>query len=279
MGSILFLALVVAVTLTLWNEKHGYHNPGLIPTWRPAIGTTWQIQIDVPLTSINSQARVYDIDLFNNSADTISQLHHIGRRVICYFSAGTYEGWRPDADLFDSSELGTPVPGFPDQRWLDIRSQRVRNIMAARVQLAVEKGCDGIDPDHVNGYSFTNTSFPLTVADGVSYVRYLARLAHGADIAVGLKNSPELINKTLDVLDWGINESCAKSNNCVQYQPFIQAGKPLFHIEYGDNGTVPVLKEACNAPGTHGFSTLIKKSELSYWSMICPFGDPVYSID
>ena len=46
---------------------------------------------------------------------------------------------------------------------MDIRSTVVRNIMTARMDLAVSKGCDGIEPDNVDGYE-SNTGFPITAA-------------------------------------------------------------------------------------------------------------------
>lgn len=52
--------------------------------------------IDVPL---------YDIDL-ENSADTIAQLHRSGRKVICYFSAGSWEKFRADESLFIPESMG-----------------------------------------------------------------------------------------------------------------------------------------------------------------------------
>jgi len=147
--------------------------------------------------------------------------------------------------------------------------------MTDRIDVSLSKGCDAVDPDNMDGYS-VDTSFPLTVADGIDYMRFLANYAHVANIAIGLKNAPELINGTLDVIDWQLNESCAMYNECQKFQPFIEAGKPVFHIEYATGANVSLLNQACNAPGTHGFSTMLKKSELDSWSMSCPFGDALY---
>ena len=59
---------------------------------------------------------MYDIDLFDVPRTTIDQLHADGRIVICYFSAGSYEDWRPDADAFGSNLLGQPL-GDWDGEW------------------------------------------------------------------------------------------------------------------------------------------------------------------
>lgn len=43
---------------------------------------------------------VLDIDLFDNDKKKIESLKKDGHHIVCYFSAGTYEDWRPDAEEF-----------------------------------------------------------------------------------------------------------------------------------------------------------------------------------
>lgn len=128
------------------------------------MGERWQIVLQ-PGFSVASAATeavanvtVFDIDLYSatdNGKDaegTIGKLHALGKKVICYFSAGTYEPYRPDSDEFDQQDLGATLPDWPDEKWLDIRSERVRAIMKARIELAANMGCDAIDPDNMDGY-------------------------------------------------------------------------------------------------------------------------------
>ncbi|KAI9744749.1 MAG: hypothetical protein M1818_001674 [Claussenomyces sp. TS43310] len=272
---VLLVGLIVGLSVGLWRAKVANKGMGLSPSWRPAIGTSWQIQLETPVTTITKGAYIYDIDLFDNSADTIKMLHASGKRVICYFSAGTYESWRPDADQFPKSTIGKALPGWTNENYIDIRSKDVVNIMNARIKLALQKGCDGVDPDNVDSYE-ADTGFPLAVTDSVKYVNSLGQQTHMVSMAMGLKNAPGLVNGTFSSVDWQINESCATDNSCALSHPFIQAGKPVFHIEYAANATLPVLKNACNANGSHLFSTLIKKTELDMWSASCPYGDPVF---
>src|SRR5687768_2342466 len=95
--------------------------------WRPAPGTSWQIQLSGTLDT-NVDADIYVIDLFDNSAQTISELHATERKVICYFSAGSYEDWRPDADDFPASALGNALDGWPGEWWLDVRHPELRSL-------------------------------------------------------------------------------------------------------------------------------------------------------
>ena len=56
--------------------------------WKPAPRTSWQWQVnDLPIDS-SFDVAMYDIDLFNNAAATVSALHEDGRIVICYMNAG-----------------------------------------------------------------------------------------------------------------------------------------------------------------------------------------------
>jgi hypothetical protein len=126
--------------------------------WIPAVGTSWQIVLNAPLQidarhpAVTPDVDVFDIDLFDNPIETVQALHSLNKRVICYFSAGTYEEWRIDAKEFPKSDLGKPLEDWPGERWVNLKSSRVRDIMARRIRLAAEKGFDAIDPDNVDGY-------------------------------------------------------------------------------------------------------------------------------
>ncbi|CAM9451601.1 unnamed protein product [Ectocarpus sp. 12 AP-2014] len=76
-----------------------------------------------------------------------------GSVVICYFSAGTREDWREDADDFPEEGLGEPLADWDGEVWVDVNNEEVRAVMAARLDTAVEKGCDGVEPDNVQVYA------------------------------------------------------------------------------------------------------------------------------
>lgn len=126
-------------------------------TWQPSVNATWQIVLQGAIkldnkTAPNPDVSIYDLDLFTNDAATFKTLHDDGKKVICYFSAGSYENYRPDKDRFQASDLGKTLDGWPDEKWLKLSSPNVRSIMSDRVKLAASKGCDAIDPDNVDGY-------------------------------------------------------------------------------------------------------------------------------
>lgn len=195
-------------------------------------GLTWDWNINGAVSpSDMNEADVYDVDLFDNDAATIAALKEGGKRVICYFSGGSYEEWRDDADQFQDGDLGAKLDGWPGENWLDHRSDNVRKIMAARLDVAKEKGCDAVEPDNMDGYA-NNNGVGLSADDQLDYNRYIAEEAHKRDLAVGLKNDAEQAAELEPYFDFVVIESCHVYNECDAYQAFQAAGKALFSAEY-----------------------------------------------
>jgi len=239
--------------------------------WRPPAGTSWQIVLQNPPTDTSLNVSVYDIDLFDNNASAISTLHSQNRKVICYFSAGSYEPNRPDSGQFVKSDYGKELDGWPGEHWLDTNSTNVRKIMTSRLALAASKGCDGVDPDNVDGYD-NDSGFDLTPSTALEYLTFLAIGAHGYNMSIGLKNAGAIVNATVDFLQWEVNEQCEQYQECDLFQPFIAAGKPVFHIEYpkGAPSISSNTKDStCGNPSAQGFSTIIKEMGLNDWVETC----------
>jgi hypothetical protein len=236
--------------------------PGPSTLWKPAPGTTWQWQLTGNLdTSV--EAQMFDIDLFDNDAATIASLKSQGRVVICYFSAGSFEDWRPDAGDFPQEALGDPMSGW-DELWLDIRHQGVRSVMTARLDLAKSKGCDGVEPDNVDGYA-NDTGFGLTDADQINYNKFLAAEAHNRGLSVALKNDLEQVAQLEPFFDFALNEECLEWDECDMLAPFINAGKAVFHVEY----TPKTASTVCPQVQSLQFDTLIKHPDLDAWYEAC----------
>lgn len=245
--------------------------------WKPAVGTKWQIELKYALNQTSVDAPIYDIDLFDNPKSMISELQGMGRKVICYFSAGTYEDWRSDKGDFDEEDLGDKLDDWEGERWLNTNSKKVRKIMQKRLDLAVTKGCDGVDPDNIDAYDNDNGGLGLTEKDAIKYVNWLADQAHSRNMSVGLKNGGAIIKSVIDKMEWSVNEQCAEYEECDTYSAFTDAKKPVFHIEYpkGDevnnNAQVVGAKKtrSCTAEGAGNFSTVIKNMVLDNWVQYC----------
>lgn len=236
--------------------------------WSPAPATSWQWQLTGTIdTSVD--VAMYDVDLFDAPDDVLDELHADGRVVICYFSAGSYEDWRPDAAAFPASAIGRRLDGWEGEWWLDVRDATVRDVMAARLDLALERGCDGVEPDNVDGYT-NRPGFPFTDVDQLDFNRFLADEAHARGLSVGLKNDLDQVTALLPWFDWALNESCAEYDECALLAQFTDAEKAAFHVEYvddwGDAGAL--ASEVCDEGP--GLSTLIKGWDLGPERLACP---------
>lgn len=230
--------------------------------YRPAPMATWQWQLSGTLNTAYS-VEIYDLDLFDTPLTTIQALQAQGVKVICYFSAGSYESFRDDQDQFLAAELGNTLDGWEDERWLDIRSDNVQTIMAARLDYAQQQGCDGVEPDNVDGYT-NNTGFNLTAADQLAFNKFIANEAHARGLSVGLKNDLDQVEELESYYDFAVNEQCFEYNECSALVPFIENGKPVFNAEYLNRYvTNTAQREAlCSESIDNQFSTLILPLDL-----------------
>jgi hypothetical protein len=235
-------------------------------TWAPQLRASWDLQF-AGSTDTDKTVAALDLDLFDTPASTVAALRARGVRVICYLSAGTIEDWRPDVDAFPTAVVGRDYPEWPGERWLDIRRiDLVGPVMERRLDLCRHKGFDGVDPDNMDGWQ-TDTGFPLSHDDQLAYARWFADAAHARGLAVGLKNAPELIPALVDHFDWAVTEDCFDQGWCADVTPFIEAGKPVFAIEYTDTG---IDADAfCAEAARLGLSGIVKHRNLDAWSKPC----------
>jgi hypothetical protein len=224
---------------------------------QPEPGTTWQLQLQGE-PNISYDVAMYEFDLYDTPQEIIDELHEDGRIVICYFSAGSWEDWRDDADDFPEEVLGEDLIGWEGERWLDIRQiDLLESVMTTRLDLAVEKDCDGVDPDNVNAYT-NETGFPLTDDDQLAYNIWLTEQAHARGLSIGLKNDLLQIEDLVEHYDWALNEQCFYFEECDYLLPFIEANKAVFGVEYeGDPA------EYCPVAIEMGFSWLTKTLDLA----------------
>ena len=231
--------------------------------WTPAPTSTWQWQLSGTLdTSV--PADVYDVDLFDTPASTVAALHAAGRHVVCYFSAGSVERWRPDARRFQRRAVGRPLEGWPGERWLDVRRLSVLGpIMRSRLDLCARKGFDGVEADNVDGYT-NHTGFPLRSADQLRYNRYLARAAHARGLSIALKNDLDQARALEPSFDWALDEQCFQYDECSRLAPFTRAGKAVYVVEYS-----LTTDRFCPAAREQGFMAMRKRLSLGAWREPC----------
>lgn len=236
--------------------------------WQFEPGMTWQWQLTGKL-NLSYDVEMYDVDLFDTTQEELDNLRKSHRLIICYMSAGTWENWRPDAHSFSNDSLGNSLDRWPGERWVDIRHPEVRRIMSSRIELAAQRGCDGIEPDNIDGYSNEN-GLGLTAEDQLHYNIWLTIEAHSRNLSIGLKNDVEQIDQLESHFDWAMSESCLKYHECHYFKRFLQNNKAVFHVEYMKRKSrAQQLKTIVCQETPKGFSTLIKHRNLSQWSLAC----------
>jgi len=117
----------------------------------------------------------------------------------------------------------------------------------------------------------------LTQDDTVSFLHFLAAEAVSRNLSIGLKNAGEVLPNLTSVVQFSVNEQCVQYSECATFAPMIQAGKPVFHIEYpkGSPGNVAIAiaDEVCattgSGAGSENFSTVIKGMDLDGWVEYC----------
>lgn len=248
-------------------EPYTPEDPVTGSVWVPEVGTTWQWQItDIVDTTLDVE--MYDVDLFDLTEAVADDLSD--KVLICYFSAGSWEEWRPDADDFPADAVGNRLDGWPDERWLDIRDPGVRTVLAARLDDAVAIGCDGVEPDNVTAYH-NNTSFGINATEQLQFNRWLADEAHERDLSIGLKNDTDQLDDLRPWFDWALNEECLNYDECGVYDSWLAADLAVFHTEYVDDwaDAPDALSGVCEGRPA-GFSTLVKTWDLGAEFLACP---------
>jgi hypothetical protein len=232
--------------------------------WQPPLQVSWQWQLQSsPRPADLLDLEMYDVDGFEASRRLVDAMHQRGIRAVCYVSAGSWEEWRPDADRFPAEVLGRSN-GWPGERWLDVRRlDALRPILRDRISMCARKGFDGIEFDNVDGYR-NRTGFPLTGADQLRFNVFLANRAHRQGLTAFLKNDLGQIRALLPYFDAALNEQCHQYDECRRVVPFVDAGKPVFGVEYRLDPP-----SFCPEANARDFNFLKKKLALDAWREPC----------
>lgn len=260
-----FRTMLLAVSLLLAAST------GVLPAqaaWkRPPLGAGFAVQYSGRIAAQTIAADVVDLDLFDTADEVFAQVKSHGGYLVCYLSAGSLENWRPDRKDFPPEVIGRPYAGWAGERWLDVsRLDLLGPVLAARIELAKRRGCDAIDPDNVDGYG-AKTGFPLTRADAVALIRFLAAEAHKRGLGIGLKNVPELVKDVRTAVDFAVTEQCAADGFCRMYAPMLDAGRAVFNIHY--DYSVRAFDSSCYNFDRRS-TNVLKKLSLNAYARTCP---------
>jgi hypothetical protein len=113
----------------------------------------------------------------------------------------------------------------------------------------------------------------LTRLDSIHFMSFLAAKAQSLGLAIGLKNAGAIIPSVLPAMQFSVNEQCVQYSDCPTFSSFVNASKPVFHIEYPSEVKPEYVANFCKdsgpAQGAHGFSTVVKNMNLDGWVQYC----------
>ncbi|MFN8369600.1 MAG: endo alpha-1,4 polygalactosaminidase [Bacteriovoracaceae bacterium] len=234
--------------------------------WTPKINQKWHIQYSgtIDLSELNPNTEVIILDLFKTDKELIDTLKKSNLKIICSFSVGTYDPNHPDADEYHENILGNNLNGSPDIRWVDIRNlETLRAIMGKRMDLAVEKSCDGVLTLAMENFAF-DTGFPIKYRDQLEFNLMLAEMAHARALSIGLHNDFDQIPELKDSFDWAFSEQCFEFNKCNKLLPLVDIQKPVFGVEYNLS-----TEDFCPKANVLNFDFVRKNIEMDATSTPC----------
>jgi hypothetical protein len=162
-------------------------------------------------------------DLLETPAADFAQCQAMGAKMLCYLSS-QYEEWRDDAGDFGA--LDEPLDGWPGEQWVDPTDPKNLAVMIARLDIAVQKGCDGVDVDNID-------------RDGhEGYIGTIFDEARSRGLLVSQKNAVEKIDLFWGKVDLYQNEQCQEYDECAPYEGL---GRPVHNIEYTPCKVIPYL--------------------------------------
>ena len=239
----------------------GGGNNGTVPppSGGPELRSIWDWQLSDTKMDLGVNVAVLDLDPDNVSETQVGDLVARGVFPIAYISVGTLEDYRDDVGDFPARVIGKTYEDWPDERFLKITDPEVLRLMEIRFQNAKDMGFMAIEPDNMDVY-INDSGFSISKADTVDYVLALADVAHGMDMFIGQKNVPELTPDLVDVLDFMVAEACYADGWCDDTLLYIQAGKPVFDVEYSDTGVN--WTAACSYAKSVGISMIYHNRDL-----------------
>lgn len=239
----------------------------------------------------NVEADVYDIDLLEavpskrkirvpgfgrytvrrgENAGAIDELHADGHFVVCYIDTGAWESYWPDAKLFPKRVRGANT-GWRGERWLDVRRRswdRFAPLIWARLDLAAQLGCDGVEGDQNNGAENRNGFGLDKDRHMVPWYRKVFRETHARGMAAVQKNG---ISRIRDLLrapgsdpasepDALLIEECAQFHECSRLAPWMDSGKPVWQVDYRPRFSANEFRrKVCPRAGKRRYFAMLKR--------------------
>ncbi|MFE2613211.1 endo alpha-1,4 polygalactosaminidase [Micromonospora chalcea] len=94
--------------------------------------------------------------------------------------------------------------------------------------------------------------------------RRLAGLARKLGLSPGLVDDVAQVAALAPDFDFAVNQECVRRRECAKLLPFVDAGKPVFHVEYTGEPA-----DFCVTSVGYGFASIRKDRQLDAWREPC----------
>jgi endo-alpha-1,4-polygalactosaminidase (GH114 family) len=263
--------------ITAWAYMIGYNQPIIVPSFisSPA-GRHPNTAVDVDLGDDTGLASNGMPNVDANVVQSVRNIRAARAHAICYVDVGTVENWRSDYRLFDPSEIGSAMPGWSGENFVNVNDwsrpvpapyETIQQIMTKRFKLCQEEGFAGIEADNVDAYTDGNLGgFTISQIQQETLVNKLVSLAHSDGLAYFLKNEingDSFISNEAPKVDGEIVEQCWQYRECSALGIFVHEGKPILNVEYDAPSKSTLCREA-NAFPMASDSENLDVTEINY---------------
>jgi len=274
--------------------------PAALAWWHPTStgpnsGIEFQWEIDHPLNvksaadmgsgalnaagKVASTPTVFDIDGIVNPASTVTALHSLGDKAICYIEIGSAGNYYSAADegipvtyyaqLKTAGDMGKKMQGYPEY-YVNVNAASTVSIIESMIrQQCSAKGFDAVEPDIDDSYT-DRTNYTITETQNEAYDNALGAYAHSLGLAWGQKNGDNdpAFSKALEpTADFLLDEECNFYQTCgIVTPPYVQAKKLVLNAEYTDDWGSSAAKDLgkfCTADASGGIDGTLFTSALA----------------
>jgi hypothetical protein len=238
----------------------GLGSPPAEAGWRPASDQTFDVQLSQPFNLVRPVNSIA-LDLFTTKPEDIGKLRARGVATFCYIAAGFWESWRPDAQSFPATALGSSVSGWPSQRWVDLGSPALAPILEARLDLCRERGFDGALLAGLD-QPVQGSGFAATAEQRLALQHRLAAAAHARSLVAGAFGDFSAPTRLVDTFDFFVADGCLANGGCAEaLEPWRTAGKPAYLVAYTNRAGK--MDRLCGEAAALGLQLIFKTQSLS----------------
>ncbi|MEE3920024.1 endo alpha-1,4 polygalactosaminidase [Micromonospora sp. BRA006-A] len=136
-------------------------------------------------------------------------------------------------------------------------------MLADRFRLCRGKGFGAVALADADGYRH-RSGFPLDFDDQLLFNRRLAGLARKLDLSPAWSTTCRRWRRWPPTSTSRSPRECVRRRECAKLLPFVDAGKPVFHVEYTGEPA-----DFCVTSVGYGFASIRKDRQLDAWREPC----------